>query len=126
MSESISLRWNELPGAPEAGFILAKLDIIADGGACLLSLGDGLKPYGVILLRSGDSVFAYVNRCAHFGVPLATKVEYLGSKPHQSIHCSVHYARYRWQDGLCDFGDCKGESLISIPVNVVGGDVVVA
>jgi nitrite reductase/ring-hydroxylating ferredoxin subunit len=73
-------------------------------------------PYRVLLLRSGNAVKAYVNRCAHFGVPLANRPELLIYKPHASISCNVHYARYRWDDGYCESGDCAGESLLPIPV----------
>ena len=78
----------------------------------------GGTPFRYLLLRSGDTVHAYVNRCAHFGVPLAAKPEQLIFKPHASISCNVHYARYRWSDGFCESGDCAGESLLPIPVVV--------
>jgi nitrite reductase/ring-hydroxylating ferredoxin subunit len=90
-----------------------------------LSLGDGPQAFPIILLRSGDSALAYVNRCMHFGVPLASKVEHLHLKPQQSIRCSVHYARYRWHDGFCEYGECEGEYLLAIPVAVLDGEIVV-
>jgi nitrite reductase/ring-hydroxylating ferredoxin subunit len=118
--------WQDIPGAPTSGTVLAQFDAIPEGGATLLSLGDAAAPYRIILLRSSEQVLAYVNRCAHFGVPLAEKVEHLGLKPNESIRCSVHYARYRWQDGYCEWGDCEGESLLSIPVIVSRGQVLVS
>jgi nitrite reductase/ring-hydroxylating ferredoxin subunit len=118
--------WRDLPGAPPPGTTLAQLEEVADGGALLLELGQEGAPFRIILLRSGGEVFAYVNRCAHFGVPLATRVEHLGLAAHQTIRCSVHYARYRWRDGFCEFGDCLGESLLAIPVVVREGVVIVA
>ncbi|MCF8198683.1 MAG: Rieske 2Fe-2S domain-containing protein [Sulfuritalea sp.] len=120
------LCWKDIPGAPAVGVVLTRLDEIADGGACILSLGSDAQTFGIILLRSGDAVFAYVNRCAHFGLPLASEVKFLYPAPHKHITCSVHYARYRWSDGVCDKGDCEGEFLLKIPVVVVSGDVVVA
>ena len=66
--------WRDLPGAPRPGTVLAQRDAIADGGALLLELGEGSTPFRIILLRSGEAVFVYVNRCAHFGVPLPTEV----------------------------------------------------
>lgn len=120
------LCWKDIAGAPADGTVLARLDEIADGSACLLSLGQPEQPFQIIVLRSGARALAYVNRCMHFGVPLASRVEHLGIQPHQSIRCSVHYARYRWHDGLCEWGDCEGESLLAIPVAVVAGQVVVS
>jgi nitrite reductase/ring-hydroxylating ferredoxin subunit len=76
------------------------------------------KPFRVLLLRSGPNVRAFVNRCAHFGVPLAQRQDLLIFQPHTSITCNVHYARYRWNDGVCIAGDCEGESLLPIPVTV--------
>lgn len=125
MFETPDWRWHQLPGAPAPGTILAQLDDIADGGALLLTLEDKQPPFRIILLRSGEQVFAYVNRCAHLGVPLAAKAEHLYLKPHQNITCSVHYARFRWADGVCDYGDCAGEALLGIPVEMVGKNIVI-
>lgn len=50
----------------------------------------------------GTEVKAFVNRCAHFGVPLTDKQAQLIYTPHTSITCNVHYARYRWADGVCE------------------------
>lgn len=115
--------WHELPNAPAVGTELGLLHLLEDGhphmhtvAAADMSTQD--KPFRVLLLRSGAEVRAYVNRCAHFGVPLAARQDLLIFKPHTSITCNVHYARYRWDDGLCIAGDCEGESLLPIPVTV--------
>lgn len=126
MFETPILSWNKLPGAPLPGTVLAQIDEIADGSALLLTLENSQPPFQIILLRSAEQVFAYVNRCAHLGVPLAARVEHLYVKPHQNFTCSVHYARFRWADGVCDYGDCAGEALLSIPVSIIGKNVVVA
>ena len=126
MTQAVPLSWNNLPGAPDAGIKLAQVSSIPDGGAHLVTLGEAGTPYKIILLRSGDTVFAYVNRCAHFGVPLAAKLEHLYYVPHESLRCNVHYAQYRWSDGICVKGDCEGESLLRIPVVIDGDDVLIA
>lgn len=116
------LRWQDLPAAPAAGTVICHLDAVADGHPELFefpAVADGGKPFRLVLLRSGDALHAFVNRCAHFGVPLAERREHLIFKPHLSLSCNVHYARYRWHDGYCEAGDCAGESLI--PVAVVCG-----
>lgn len=118
--------WQDIPGAPEPGTPLARLNEIPDGGAFLVTLNASVPPFKAILLRSGEQVFAYVNRCAHFGVPLAEKVVHLYPEPHRNFRCSVHQARYRWQDGVCEFGDCVGESLLAIPVVITDGWVLTA
>jgi nitrite reductase/ring-hydroxylating ferredoxin subunit len=114
------LRWYDIEGAPSPGHALCRLSDLVDGQPHMLELdtGNPLKPFKLLLLRSAQEVKAFVNRCAHFGVPLAAKAEQLIFTPHASISCNVHYARYRWSDGVCDRGDCEGESLIAIPLTV--------
>lgn len=96
---------------------------LADGGAVFWSHGEGNSAFRLLVLRSGDEVFGYVNRCAHFGVPLAGKIEQLIHVPHQSFSCNVHYARYGWRDGRCVSGECDGEGLLPVPLEVSAGMV---
>ncbi|MBK7001565.1 MAG: Rieske 2Fe-2S domain-containing protein [Rhodoferax sp.] len=113
------LHWFELPNAPAPGTPLCAWQSLTDGEPMLMELDTGggpAKPFRLMLLRSGMEVKAFVNRCAHFGVPLAGKQAQLIFKPHTSITCNVHYARYRWSDGVCDTGDCEGESLTPVPL----------
>ena len=123
MKKAQPVEWRGLPGAPEQGCSVCALDAVADGGAKMFSFGAAEKPFRLLVLRSGDGVFGYVNSCAHFGVPLAEKPEQLIFNPHVSISCNVHYARYRWQDGYCESGDCEGESLLTVPLAVREGIV---
>ena len=109
--------WFELPNAPAPGTVLGARAALPDGQATMLALPDEFK---VLLLRNGDAVHAFVNRCAHFGVPLAAKQEQLIFKSRISITCNVHYARYRWDDGVCEAGDCEGESLMPLPLEIDG------
>lgn len=113
--------WHDLPNAPMPGTELGRLQVLMDGQATMHTLYGAdpeEKPFRVLLLRSGSQVCAYVNRCAHFGVPLAERQDLLIFQPHISITCNVHYARYRWTDGVCIAGDCEGESLLPIPVTI--------
>ncbi len=115
--------WQTLAHAPEPGTLLGQVEDVADGQVILrevFAAADGAQkhPFKFLLLRSGSEIKAYANRCAHFGVPLAVRQEHLVYRPHTSISCNVHYARYRWSDGVCDLGDCEGEALITIPVQV--------
>ena len=120
------LFWFELPNAPTMGTNLCRIEDIPDGGAKMMSF-DRINdestqvdkpPFSLLMLRSEKDVIAYVNRCAHFGVPLSKLPEHLIINPHHSISCNVHYARYRWHDGYCEWGDCEGESLINIPLEI--------
>jgi nitrite reductase/ring-hydroxylating ferredoxin subunit len=105
------------------GTRLGQREALADGQVLMQQVFDASDtaqqhPFGVLLLRSGADIKAYVNRCAHFGVPLAARQELLQFTPHTSLTCNVHYARFRWNDGVCDRGDCEGEGLIPIPLVV--------
>ena len=111
--------WFELPRAPAAGTVLGSVSDLPDEQVTLLALdtgGGAAQPFRLLLMREGARVRAYVNRCPHFGVPLAAKQTLLISKPGTSITCNVHYARFRWSDGVCDSGECVGEGLMPVPL----------
>jgi nitrite reductase/ring-hydroxylating ferredoxin subunit len=115
--------WHTLANAPAPGTLIGHRDGLADGQVLLhqvFAASDSAQqnPYPILLLRSGQQVLAYANRCAHFGVPLAARQDLMQFVPHVSLTCNVHYARYRWSDGVCDRGDCEGESLVPIPLDV--------
>jgi nitrite reductase/ring-hydroxylating ferredoxin subunit len=122
--------WSTLPHAPAPGTPLALRDDLVDGTPTMLSLdtdGGPDKPFRLLLLRSALDVRAFVNRCAHFGVPLAAKQAQLIFKPHTSITCNVHYARYRWADGSCESGECEGEGLVAVPLQIdANGQICIA
>ena len=107
---------------PAPGTLLGVLQALPDGVATMRELpaepGTSEAPLRYLLLRSGPEVKAYVNRCAHFGVPLAARQDLLIFVPHTSITCNVHYARYHWSDGTCASGECEGVGLLAIPVVV--------
>ena len=115
--------WTTLPGAPAPGALVGLLSDFADDRATMAQLDTGsgtgsTVPFKLLVLREGNSVRAFVNRCAHFGVPLAAQPSQLIQVPLRSITCNVHYARYAWSDGRCESVECAGESLIPIPVQV--------
>lgn len=127
--------WSDLPGAPQVGTVLCDLQALVDGGVRCIdhpvsqppAESSGalvVKNYRMLILRSGSNVKAYLNRCAHFGVPLGETSDKLIFVPHKTLSCNVHYAKYQWDDGLCISGDCEGESLIPVPVKVNSKDQV--
>jgi nitrite reductase/ring-hydroxylating ferredoxin subunit len=129
-----SLRWFELPDAPTPGTFICRHDSLLDGVPQIVRLRTNQdadareeRTFGLVLLRSSDAISAYVNRCAHFGIPLARAQHQLIFEPHRSISCNVHYAAYRWSDGRCLSGECDGESLISVPLDIGSdGDIRIA
>lgn len=115
--------WQALPNAPETGTRLCTLAEIDDGAALMLTLGSTAPTFDMLVLRSGSSLFGYLNRCSHFGVPLANQQKHLRYQPHEHFQCNVHYARYNWTDGRCVSGECAGEGLVPIPLVVVDGHI---
>lgn len=128
------IRWFDLPDAPPAGTFVCRLESLPDGEPRIIRLRANRETqaresqgFELVLLRSGDAISAYVNRCAHFGVPLARTQQHLIFEPHRSIRCNVHYAEYRWSDGHCLSGECNGEPLVGVPLDVGSdGDIRIA
>ena len=115
--------WHTLPDAPAPGTVLLHRDAVQDGQVLMHSVAaDPAKPqakaFQLLLLRSGDQITAFANRCAHFGVPLAARQEHMIFEPHTSLTCNVHYARFRWSDGVCERGDCEGDALTPVPLHI--------
>jgi len=111
------------PEAPPAGTAVCPMESLPDGGGRVFFFGPEAAPFGLLVLRSGDDVRGWLNRCPHFGQPLARDDATLIVKPHHSFSCNVHYARFRWTDGVCEFGDCEGEALTPVALAVVDGVV---
>jgi nitrite reductase/ring-hydroxylating ferredoxin subunit len=103
-----------------------RLDEIPDGrarGLVLPDMGDG--PLRVMVLRRGDDVIAYRNRCPHRGTPLDLRPDDFLDREGKHIVCATHGAIFRLEDGFCLAGPCAGESLEPIPARVENGIVLI-
>jgi nitrite reductase/ring-hydroxylating ferredoxin subunit len=125
--------WYQLPHAPAPGTVLATFADLVDGQARMVNVAattatsDPKAIFKLLLLRSGETVQAFANRCPHFGVPLAAQQSQLIHTPHVSLTCNVHYSHFRWTDGMCTDGECVGEALLAIPTVVdAHGHVLIA
>lgn len=112
------MTWSDHPDAPPPGTLLCLLEDISDGGGSEFVFGDGDKPFRLFVVRRGPEVRAYVNACAHFGVPLNQVPAHGFLMPEGHIECQVHYARYAFEDGRCLRGECGNEGLVPVPVVV--------
>ena len=90
---------------------LCRLDEIADPGARGFDLETGHGPLSLIVVRLGQAVHGYVNRCPHQGTPLETFPDRFLSRDGTELICTTHGARFRAVDGLCTRGPCKGQKL---------------
>ncbi|MBI3527368.1 MAG: Rieske 2Fe-2S domain-containing protein [Betaproteobacteria bacterium] len=116
--------WKELPFAPTEGTALCMLAEIPDKGAKEVVFGEGYDSFRVLLLRSGEGVRAYRNRCAHVHIPLNYEPDVFHILDGEVLMCAHHGAMYRIADGMCFDGPCEGASLMPIPVVVKDDGVV--
>ena len=108
--------WRRRRFAPPSGAPLGRVADIPPGGGRELVFGEGKDAFRIVLLRDGHAVFAYVNRCPHFGTPLNAQPTFVTRQ--RRVICVSHYARFRFHDGYCEDGPCQGASLEPIALAV--------
>jgi len=113
-------------GLPAAGTDVCAATDVADGKSRVVRLGNGAAAVEVIVVRSGERVFGYINECRHMSVPLNLLDDFAVETAHHHMLCDHHYATYRFSDGYCVEGPCQGESLAAVAVAVRAGRIVIA
>jgi nitrite reductase/ring-hydroxylating ferredoxin subunit len=106
-----------------AGTRFAHLAEIADGATRGITLGEGEWPLRGFLVRMGDSVQGYLNRCPHAGRQLNFLPDRFLTPDGELIQCLSHGALFEKATGLCIAGPCVDDSLTRLPVEVVAGVV---
>jgi len=106
--------------------VLCKLDELQDHGSRGGTLQYGDQRLDVLVVRSGQGVYAYINRCPHTGSPLDWKEHDFLSLDKCHIQCAMHAALFRLTDGVCVAGPCAGASLTAVPVAVESGLVILS
>jgi nitrite reductase/ring-hydroxylating ferredoxin subunit len=114
------------PAQPAPGARLCALADIADPGAKGFMYRAGEKLFLGFVVRRGDEVRGYIDRCPHTGLPLAPLPDRYLTREADLIICSSHGALFRPGDGVCVAGPCAGRSLWPWPVRVADGAVVAA
>lgn len=113
------------PHAPAAGTMLCRLDELADGGVKGFAFGPPGKTFRMLVTRVGDAVHGYVDSCPHFQQPMqmpAGDFITVGTV----LWCRWHYAQFRFEDGYCIEGPCKGGALDPVPVRIDDGRILIA
>ncbi|WP_342374878.1 Rieske (2Fe-2S) protein [Myxococcus stipitatus] len=105
---------------------LCPVDSLEDPGARNIVMQIEEAFFHGFLVRRGDQVLGYVDRCPHAGLPLAKVLDQYLTPDKQLIQCSWHGALFQVADGQCVGGPCHGASLTPWPVKVEGGMVVTA
>ncbi len=107
-----------------AGVVLGPLDQIADRAARSFVVQLRAGRFHGFIVRQGDSVRGYVDRCPHMHLPLAQVLDDYLSPSGELIACSWHGALFVIDDGRCVGGPCAGQSLTPWPVAVSDGALV--
>jgi len=109
-----------------AGVKLAPLASIANGAARNFVLQMRAGRFHGFVVRQGETVHGYVDRCPHAGVPLAQTLDDYLTPSGELIACSWHGALFRIEDGRCVGGPCVGQQLTRWPVAVIDGVITTA
>jgi nitrite reductase/ring-hydroxylating ferredoxin subunit len=108
--------WRILPFAPQPGTSLCQVQDIPDGGGHEVQFGGGKDAFGVLLIRRGDRVWAYRNRCPHYSIPLNFELDTFHVFDGEVLMCAHHTAMFRVEDGHCYDGPCQGARLTALPL----------
>lgn len=103
-----------------AGTPLCRLADIPDGGTRGFTLGQGEWPLRGLLVRVGDAIHGYVNRCPHAGHQLSFFPDRFLTPDGTLIRCQSHGALFEKTTGECVFGPCTGKALTRVPVHTDG------
>ncbi len=104
-----------------AGVTLCALADLPNPGARNFVLQIGERYFHGFVVRSGETVSGYVDRCPHMGLPLAQTLDDYLTPDGTLIACSWHGALFQSGDGLCVGGPCQGQRLTPWPVELAGG-----
>ena len=77
----------------------------------------------IFIIRHGEQLLAYYNRCPHTGAPLNWLPDQFLDNSGAYIQCSGHDALFRIEDGLCVHGPCHGRSLSPVTVTVAADQI---
>jgi nitrite reductase/ring-hydroxylating ferredoxin subunit len=120
------MSWRLHKDAPSPGFKLCQREAIPDGGCLEVRCGQGADDLRLLVMRSAETVWAYVNRCPHFSLPLNARPNTFLITGQRQIMCAFHCAVFNFEDGRCVEGPAMGMGLESVPVTVHNGDILVA
>ncbi len=111
---------------PPAGVRLCALSDLADPGARGFHFRAGDQLFLGFVVRQGETVRGYEDRCPHAGMPLSMAPHRYLTAGGDLILCASHGALFRLSDGACVGGPCAGQALTPWPVEVMATDVMSA
>jgi nitrite reductase/ring-hydroxylating ferredoxin subunit len=106
--------------------VVCRLADIEPEGTRGFVIGAGDWPLRGFVLRLGDTVRGYVNRCPHAGHPLNMLPGRFLTSDGTLILCTSHGALFEKSTGYCVAGPCAGRSLIPVALEIRCGFVLLA
>jgi nitrite reductase/ring-hydroxylating ferredoxin subunit len=103
--------------------VVCRLSDIGPQGARAFTLGGGDWPLHGVVVRLGESVRGYLNRCPHAGHPLNLLPQRFLTPDGTLLLCSSHGAVFEKDTGYCVAGPCAGSSLTPVSLEVRCGFV---
>jgi nitrite reductase/ring-hydroxylating ferredoxin subunit len=114
------------PGTLDVERVVCRLSELESKGARGFVIGGGDWPLRGFVVRAGERVLGYVNRCPHAGYPLNLLPDRFLTADGALIVCSAHGALFEKGSGTCLAGPCPGRSLTQVPLEVRSGFVMLA
>lgn len=98
---------------------LCRLDELALRG----SKGVHYQGQSLFLVRQGEHIYLYENRCPHRGISLEWVPDQFLDSSARLIQCATHGALFLPENGECVAGPCVGQSLRQLRCHVSNGHV---
>lgn len=102
---------------------ICRCDEIEDPGSREFEIDLAGETLSGFVLRWQGHWFAYRNSCPHTGVALNWMPDQFLDITGEYIHCGLHGALFRPNDGFCVRGPCVGRSLASLPIQLRDGEI---
>jgi len=107
--------WSDRPNAPAEGARLGPQSEVPDNGAKEYVFGKGRERFRMVVVRRGEGAWGYLNICPHHQIPM-NKADGGLLTADDLLWCGQHYSQFRFEDGFCVDGPCKGGALTPVPV----------
>ena len=111
------------PARPAPGTVICKLADLPAAGAKGFVWRLTTAIFQGFIVREGDVLHGYVDRCPHAGWPMSVLPDRYLTRDGQFVLCSSHGALFEKDTGKRVSGPCVGDRLEAWPVEVVGGEV---
>ncbi len=115
--------WDDVPMTER---LLCRLPQLSSTGCREFRLGVGDWPLRGFVIRTGEHVRAFVNRCPHVGYRLNFLPDDFLTADGRHVLCAMHGAIFERDSGLCVGGPCLGRYLTPLPIEIDGEQVLLA